>query len=90
MPLVTLVMPTDTSVVSITAADGIQSLSFQCDPAGGSCGLNGDSSFQGIESSVQTFTDGESFTTTSFGSSAPLSGITLSYISGTVKVTMQK
>jgi hypothetical protein len=71
---------------TITTADGVAAISIQAATAGGSVNVIGNLPFGGSAPSTITLSDGEGITLTSPNFATPISGLTITWVSGTVNL----
>ena len=71
---------------TLTAADGVAAISVQAATAGGSVTVLGNLPFSGSAPSAITLSDGEGITLTSPNFATPISGLTITWVSGTVNL----
>ena len=79
---------TSSQTIQINASDGVASLSVQASPSGGSFSFLGSLPFKGMTPSALTLTDGQGVNLVAANSAQPLSGITITWISGIVEVVI--
>jgi len=77
---------TSSQTITINSADGVVGLSVEAAPSGGSFTLLGSYPFKGMAPTTLTLSDGESFVLTATAPNNTLSGITVAWVSGTVKL----
>lgn len=71
-------------IISIQKSDGVMQLSVQASPAGGSFSISGGIPFQNMQPSEITLTDGQSITLNSYNPTIPITGVTITCLSGNV------
>lgn len=72
--------------LTISALDGAMFVSLQCDSTSGSCTVNGNIPFKGLNSSSVTLSAGNGINISALSPQSPLDGITITWISGSVDI----
>ncbi len=74
----------NTETISINSSDGVMQLSIQAAPTGGAFTITGGIPFQNNQPSTITLTDGQSITLNSYNPTTPITGVTITWVSGSV------
>jgi hypothetical protein len=83
---VTTIKLTAASSISIDDNDGVMALSVQAEATGGSFDFIGSRPFKTFVPSTLTLTAGEGVNLTATNPQVPISGVTITWVSGTVNV----
>lgn len=79
---------TSSQTINITSSDSVMAISVQAATGGGDFTITGSSTFQGISSNPLALTNGQGITLTAPNFATPLSGITITWVSGTVQLVL--
>lgn len=74
--------------LTINARDFAYFLSLQADNTSGACTVLGGIPFKGINSSVVNITAGQGINLSALSTSSPLSGITITWVAGTIDIVV--
>lgn len=85
---VTTIAMTGAQTISINKQDGVQALSVQADATSSSFTFLGSFAFQGVPGETITLSNGQGINLVANSPAAPLSDITITWVSGTVNVVI--
>ena len=74
--------------LDIDASDGASFVSIQADSTTGSCSVLGGIPFKGLASTAVTLTSGNGLNLSALSPASPLSGITITWLAGTIDIVV--